>query len=223
MRAIFEITEATAEEVTVECEALDMSVTIEMTDAYWREFDPCLPHCLEHNGSDLAEWALRVATVGAAQAFVITPRLDERLEGLAGIITAVELRQLHRLQEALTPEDESGAAEALEDIQAARLDGGESGWRAPLAAWAAGEYQTTSLTDSALATLAFFGWVVIQERATTVVVGDESGWWLTGYAALNGASLSRMERAEIGLGEARWDAHDSWCDAWNGEMFDGEE
>ena len=154
MRARFEITEATAEEVTVECEALDMSVTIEMTDAYWHEFDPCLPHCLEHNGSDVAEWALRVATVGAAEAF---------------------------------------------------------------------STQATSLTDSALATLAFFGWVVIQERATTVVVGDESGWWLTGYAALNGASLSRMERAEIGLGEARWDAHDSWCDAWNGEMFDGEE
>lgn len=152
MRARFEITEATAEEVTVECEALEITITIE-ADGVWTSGQEAAGQ-LERGGYDVAEWALRVATVGAAEAF---------------------------------------------------------------------STQATSLTDSALATLDFFGWVVIQERATTVVVGDESGWWLTSYASLNGASLSRMERAEIGLGEARWNAHDSWCDAWNGEMFDGEE
>ena len=82
---------------------------------------------------------------------------------------------------------------------------------------------TNTLTEAAEATLAFFGWVVIQERASSIIVADDSGWWLTTHAELNGASLSRMERAEIGLGEERWNAHDEWCSAWNGEMFDGEE
>ena len=222
MDARFIITEATAEEVSVECEALDITITIE-ADGVWTAGQEAGGQ-LERDGFDVAEWALQLATVGAEEVFSIRTGLDERLEGLVGLVSAAELAELRRLQAALTPEDESGAAEALGAIQEARLDGDEaSGWRAVLTDWAAGEYQTTTLTEAALATLEFFGWVVIQERASSIIVADNSGWWLTTHAELNGASLSRMERAEIGLGEERWNAHDEWCSAWNGEMFDGEE
>ena len=82
---------------------------------------------------------------------------------------------------------------------------------------------THTLTDAAEATLSFFGWVVIEERESTVVVGDDSGWWLTTYAELNGAALSRDERDEIGLGEERWNAHDDWCGRWESSFYTGEE
>ena len=152
MDARFIITEATAGEVSVECEALDITITIE-ADGVWTSGQEAAGQ-LERGGFDLAEWALRVATVGAAETFTI---------------------------------------------------------------------QTTTLTDSALATLAFFGWVVIQERASSIIVGDDSGWWLTTYAELNGAALSRDERDEIGLGEERWNAHDDWCNRWESSFYTGEE
>ena len=69
MRARFIITEATAEEVTVECEALDITITIE-ADGIWTSGQEAAGQ-LERRGYDVAEWALRVATVGAAEAFSI--------------------------------------------------------------------------------------------------------------------------------------------------------
>ena len=221
MNARFEIIEATADEVSVECEALGVTITIE-ADGVWTAGQEAAAQ-LERDGYDVAEWAQR-ATVGAAETFSIRTGLDERLEGLVGLVSAAELAELRRLQGALTPEDETGAAEALEAIQEARLDGDEaSGWRAVLTGWTAGEYQTTTLTEAAEATLRFFGWVVIQERASSIIVADDSGWWITTHAELNGAALSRDERDEIGLGEERWNAHDDWCSRWKCTFHTGEE
>ena len=221
MDARFEIIEVESGEVTIECEALAGLITIEPDGTWIDGLD--IAKALERDGYDLAEWALRVATVGAEEVFSIRLGLDERFEGLAGSITAEELAELRRLQGALTPEDETGAAEALEAIQEARLDGDKvCGWRAVLTDWAAGEYQTTTLTEAAEATLEFFGWVVIQERASSIIVGDESGDWLTTYAELNGAALSRDERDDISPPEMWW-AFDDWCDRWEGAFYTGEE
>ena len=140
MDARFEIIEVENGEVTIECEALGVTITIE-ADGVWTAGQEAAAQ-LERDGYDVAEWALR-ATVGAAETFSIRTGLDERFEGLAGLVTAEDLAELRRLQGALTPEDETGAAEALEAIQEARLDGDEaSGWRAVLTDWTAGEYQT---------------------------------------------------------------------------------
>lgn len=221
MNARFEIIEVESGEVTIECEALAGLITIEPDGTWIDGFE--FAEALERDGYDLAEWALRVATVGAEEVFSIRLGLDERFEGLAGSITAEELRQLLSLQEALTPQDESGAAEALEAIQEARLDGDEvCGWRAVLTDWAAGEYQTTTLTEAALATLSFFGWVVVEERASSIIVADESGWWLTTHAELNGAALSRDERDNISSEEMWW-AFDEWCNRWECTFYTGEE
>ena len=79
------------------------------------------------------------------------------------------------------------------------------------------EIETTSLTDAAEATLSFFGWVVLEEREFTVVVGNDIGRWLTTYADLNGAALSRDERDEISSEEMS-NAHDDWGERW-GSIF----
>lgn len=67
--------------------------------------------------------------------------LDARFEGLAGKIHPYTREVLEALQDALDfPDDGTGAAAALADIQAARHDGDDCGWRSSLQAWWAGNY-----------------------------------------------------------------------------------
>ena len=140
MHARFEIIEATADGVSIECEALGVIITIE-ADGFWTEGAEAACQ-LERDGFDVAEWAMRVAKVGADKVFSIRLDLDERFEGLAGLINAEDVANLYRLQGALTPEDESGAKEALYDLQDACLDGHKCGWHSVLKDWLNGEYQT---------------------------------------------------------------------------------
>jgi hypothetical protein len=77
----------------------------------------------------------------------------------------------------------------------------------------------TQLTQRTLDTLTFFGWTVVEEQESTLTVADESGWWSTTYLSLNNASLTAEERQEILENpepQARYHAHDDWCDRWEG-------
>ena len=68
-------------------------------------------------------------------------KLDERLEGLAGPITQSMLSALRRLLDAVDDADDTtGADEALANIQAARHDGDDCGWRFVLVSWGEGDY-----------------------------------------------------------------------------------
>jgi hypothetical protein len=69
MNARFEIIEVESGEVTIECEALAGLITIEPDGTWTDGLD--IAEALERDGYDLAEWALRVATVGAAATFTI--------------------------------------------------------------------------------------------------------------------------------------------------------
>jgi hypothetical protein len=58
--------------------------------------------------------------------------------------------------------------------------------------------QTTDLTQKALDTLAFFGWVVIDEKEHTLTVAKDINFpYVTDYALLNEAALSADERQQI--------------------------
>ena len=69
-------------------------------------------------------------------------QIDERFEGLNGIITPSQLVQLLALQNALNDDnDTTGAEYALTEIQNCRHDGELSGWPAVLQWWFDGEYR----------------------------------------------------------------------------------
>jgi len=68
-------------------------------------------------------------------------KLDERFEGLAGPMTNFAGTALPLLQAALDDADDTtGAAAALTDIQTARHDGDDCGWRSVLHNWHDGDY-----------------------------------------------------------------------------------
>ena len=79
--------------------------------------------------------------------------------------------------------------------------------------------QNTDLTQKALDTLQFFGWVVVEEKEHTLTVADDhSGPYVTSYSSLNSAALSADQRQDIldsDDPEARYDAHCDWCSDWD--------
>ena len=69
------------------------------------------------------------------------------------------------------------------------------------------------MTEDALKTLDYFGWVVLDQVGSVAVIADDICTYRVLVSALNKAALSADARLNI---TDPWQAHDDWCDSWDG-------